>query len=609
MTHKQLHKKTKFYKRPLFIVPVVIVIIIIAIIVFTGGEKEPVIDYVEAIKGELIQEVSVTGRVEPAESVDLSFETSGRVSQIFVDIGDTVTAGQELLRLNNSDIQALLNQAQAGVSSAVARADQYQAQLDTEQIILEEMKRGTRLEELQITQTSYNNAEKALNDAENNLTTVQNKIEVNLQNVYSDALTAMPAAANYGKSALITLSDIQAIYFNDYLPDSINLANAKEDAVYSLLGQTLSGNQYQYAGRIASDQLSKLNGGAYGMVQEAITENTPVKTEDTLRELLIALNDVKYALDTIVIKDSFSAQERTNLDSVKNNVSAQIVSLSSKQQLINAQKVTNENLISAAEAEVTYAKNTLALSQSELDLKKAGYTQDQIKAQESKINQAKANLASQKASINQAYASVQQYRAQIEKTILRAPINGVITKMEAQIGEIVFPSSSTYEVQIPLISIIGEGNFEMEANIAEVDIAKIKIGNTATVTLDAYNDVEFSATVTFVDPAETYVEGIPTYRVKLQFDEQDKRIKSGMTANIDILTAKKEDAVIIPQRAVITKEGEKIVRIYEEIPKEHIININEVGVVTGLRGSDGRIEILEGVKEGDKVVTSITNGE
>ena len=141
-----------------------------------------------------------------------------------------------------------------------------------------------------------------------------------------------------------------------------------------------------------------------------------------------------------------------------------------------------------------------------------------------------------------------------------------------------------------------------------MSLAKIKSGDTARITLDAYGDEEeFNASVISIEPAETLVEGIPTYKVKLQFDAQDERIKSGMTANIDILTAKKEDVVTIPQRAIITKGGEKLVRIVEELPKEKITNINEVTVKTGLRGSNGRIEITEGVKEGDKVVTSISN--
>ena len=140
-----------------------------------------------------------------------------------------------------------------------------------------------------------------------------------------------------------------------------------------------------------------------------------------------------------------------------------------------------------------------------------------------------------------------------------------------------------------------------------MDIAKIKLGDIAEVTLDAYADTDFTATVTFVDPAETYVEGIPTYRVKLQFDKQDERIKSGMTANIDILTNKLENVISIPQRAVITKDGMKLVRIANENNNEKITTITETEVKTGIRSSDGKIEITEGINEGDIIVTKIND--
>jgi multidrug efflux pump subunit AcrA (membrane-fusion protein) len=178
--------------------------------------------------------------------------------------------------------------------------------------------------------------------------------------------------------------------------------------------------------------------------------------------------------------------------------------------------------------------------------------------------------------------------------------------MEAKVGEVVFPSSPYSDSRVTFVSIISDKNYEIEVNVSEVDIAKIKSGDTAIITLDAYGDeTEFYATVTSIEPAETIIEGISTYKVKLQFNEQDEQIKSGMTANIDILTAKKENVITIPQRAIITKAGQKIVRVIEDVPEKNLININEVIVKTGLRGSDGRIEILEGINEGDEVVISI----
>ena len=91
-----------------------------------------------------------------------------------------------------------------------------------------------------------------------------------------------------------------------------------------------------------------------------------------------------------------------------------------------------------------------------------------------------------------------------------------------------------------------------------------------------------------------------TYKTTFQFVKENTGIKSGMTANIDILTANKENVIVIPQQAVITRDGEKFVKILADDG-----TIKEVEVETGLRGSDGNMEIISGINEGDKVVISI----
>ena len=602
---KPLFKKVKFYKRPkVIVISVISVLAIIFGYSYFSQEEEIEYDYIVAERGDLIQEVSVTGRVKAAESADLAFETSGRIAEIFVKIGEDVEAGQELISLNNEDIKALKRQAQAGVSSAQALLQQYQAALEAQQAKLDELKRGTRPEEIQIAETAVFNAEQAWADAKRKLENAKNKAEVDLQEVYNSALTALPKAVNSGKTALLTLTDIQYAHFTGSDQDSTRIANAKEIAVYALLGT-------QNAGRWTTNFISTLNGGVYGQVQDTVANPTHENIEGSLLATVDALQKVKNALDAVPTSVALTTTERVNLETEKSNISTEITTVSGKQQLIGVQKAANESSIAAAEANVTTAKNALATAQDQLDLKRAGYTPEQIKAQEAQVKQAEASVNAQRAAISQAWANVQNYQAQIDKTILKAPISGTVSRLEVKVGEIVFPSSSTYEVQVPAVSLISEGDYEIEISIPEVDITKVNIGDKAKVTLDAYgSDVVFSAEVATIDPAETLIEGLATYQTTMIFTEVDERIKSGMTANVDILTASKDDVIVIPQRAVITKEGKKIVRILEEKsdpekPGKTIEELIEVEVVTGLRGSEGEIEIVEGVKEDDKIVISI----
>ncbi len=597
-------KKIKFYKKPKYyiIAAILLVGVIAGYALFT---KKQAISYdtATAVKGELIQEVSVTGRVEPAESVNLSFEISGKVSGIYADVGSRVEAGQKLISLNDDEILAQLRQAQAGAASAQAQIQQYEAGVKAQQAKLDELRQGTRPEEIQLALTAISSAQKTLGDANTNLENVQNKAGADLQNVYNSALNVLPQAVNAGKEALMTISDIQYAHFIQQLDyKEVLIESAKEDAIYTLLGGV-------DAGRWISQYISALTGGVYGAVQTLMANPGNEQTDKVLVDVSSALNKVKFALSSVPVTDSMTSTEKTNLDSEKSIINSEISDIANSQQAISVQKASSQNLLSAAEANVNNAKNAVLSAQDQLKLKRAGYTQDQINAQEAQVDQAKANLASQKAMLNQAYANVQNYQAQLSKTILYAPISGLVTKMEAKAGEVVFPSSPYSNNLVTFVSIISDVNYQIETDVPEVDIAKIKIGNTANATLDAYGDeVKFTAKVISVEPAETIVEGIPTYKVKLQFDEQDERIKSGMTANIDILTDKKENIIIIPQRAIIVKDGEKIVRVAVDNPEEKVTDINEVVVETGLRGSDGRIEITKGINEGDKVVTFIKNG-
>jgi HlyD family secretion protein len=162
-----------------------------------------------------------------------------------------------------------------------------------------------------------------------------------------------------------------------------------------------------------------------------------------------------------------------------------------------------------------------------------------------------------------------------------------------KVGEIVTPN-------ITVISVISNGNFQVDVNIPEADIAKIKVGDSANITLDAYgSDVIFPAHVVSIDPGETMIEGVATYKTTLDFDKKEDRVKSGMTANIDILTAQSNNTLYIPQRDLITDNTGKYVLIDTGLaqPEKKMVQV-------GIKGSDGNIEIISGLNEGNKIINS-----
>ena len=283
-------------------------------------------------------------------------------------------------------------------------------------------------------------------------------------------------------------------------------------------------------------------------------------TKNLLEKIALAVNNLN---PDFTITQSMIDVWKVNISTARANLGIAISNLSS---VVNQYKMS----ISA-----------LDIAENELAVTKSGATSDQ--------------LASQEASVEQASANVDSSNAELAKSIIKSPINGVVTNINAKVGEVI-------QATTPAISVISYGEYEVESFVPEADIAKIKIGNIATTTLDAYgSDTYFKTSVIKIDPAETIIEGVPTYKVTLKFLSEDQKIKSGMTANLDILTNEKSGVLSIPARSVYSTSDKKFVKI---IDPANSMKMTEREVKTGIRGVDGYIEIISGLNEGDKVVAS-----
>lgn len=223
------------------------------------------------------------------------------------------------------------------------------------------------------------------------------------------------------------------------------------------------------------------------------------------------------------------------------------------------------------------AKAALEKTRREFSLARAGATSESIRTAEEEIRQVRAQLRGA--------------RGSLEKTLLRAPFRGLLSSREVEIGETVTAGKI-------ITTVLGMGGFIIEANVPEADVTKIRLGENAEVTLDAYgSDQVFVARVTAIEPGETVVEGVPTYKTTFAFLNTDEtKPRSGMTANLILRNTVKEDALLVPQKAVIEQEGKKFVRV----PQNKKILLRKVTV--GERGEDGMIELLAGVEAGEKIL-------
>ncbi len=543
-------------KRSLVIIGIIILVIVGGGFLLLRGSKKIQPETVVAKRADLREEVSVTGRVEPATSAELAFERSGKVVRVFAHVGDTVSAGTTLVVLDNAELSAQVAQAAAGVATV-------QADLDA-------LRKGARLEEVQIAETKKMNAEKSLLDAQANATNAQAKAVIDLANLYNDVRDVLQDAFIKTDDALN--KQIDDLFTND--------ASANPSLTFTAEAQSKIDVEAQRV--TAQNTLATFKADLVFLLSEQLDADRALQNAarygNSIRDFLVRLQD---ALNTAVgLSSTTLATYKASVNTGRTNMNTTLAAINAKQQAIALQKATNQSAVSSAEAKVNDAKNALATADSELLLKRASATQEQIAAKEAQKESAEANLA--------------YVHAQLAKTVLVAPLSGVVTKQDAKVGEIVAPN-------ISVVALIAQSKFKISAQVPEADIAKLHIDDNADVTLDAYGSaIVFPVTITTIDPSETIVEGVSTYKTTFQFVKDDTRVKSGMTANIDILAGKRDQAIALPQRALFTKDGEKMVRV-----RANDGTTRDVAVVVGLKGSDGMVEITEGVSEGDVIVIDV----
>ncbi|PJA92716.1 MAG: hypothetical protein CO133_01695, partial [Candidatus Komeilibacteria bacterium CG_4_9_14_3_um_filter_37_5] len=228
-------------------------------------------------------------------------------------------------------------------------------------------------------------------------------------------------------------------------------------------------------------------------------------------------------------------------------------------------------------------QRSLSLAQAQYELKSAKPRNFDIKSAESRVAQARANL--------------QSVLANLAKYQIISPLDGTVVKVHKKRGEQASPNDQ-------VLTVIGKAKLEIEVDIPEADVTDIVIGDQVAITLDAYGqNKKFTGHVTFIEPAETQIQDVVYYQIKIQFDQDDTEIKSGMTANISISVDSKKDVLAIPLRAISYRDGQYIVKVkFNESIEEKIVTV-------GLKGDSGYAEILTGIVEGDLVVVGQENAK
>lgn len=201
------------------------------------------------------------------------------------------------------------------------------------------------------------------------------------------------------------------------------------------------------------------------------------------------------------------------------------------------------------------------------------------------------NIDALRAQVGQAEAAVDLIRTNIDNSVIKAPVSGIISTKMINPGEIAAAGN-------PLASVVNIDKVKVVIDVAEEEINKVKDGQEVNLSIDALGKEEkIKGVVSIVPPASS-----PTrlFQVKIDIENSDHRIKPGMFADVDIVTGTKENVIIAPKDAILIKKHGNIAYVVED--GKAVERLIKIGVTNGTQ-----VEVVEGLKAGEKIVVKGQN--
>lgn len=511
-------------KNKKFIIAVIIIILAVVLGVrLLSKNGKPEFETARVEIGNVVQEVSETGKVIEGEAIDLSFKNSGQIKKISVAIGDKVKTGDILAELDTSNLYIQLQ----GAKSALAIS---QAQLN-------KLLAGVTQEEIQAAQTKVDNASISLNEAKQTL-----------EDVYDDSLNSLDDAYLKAYNSFIVVDTIQRTYFIGSDQESVKVKE-KKDEINSLTTQI---KVYLDTAKASSEDAKK---------DLALSE-----TKKYLNTIFSDLGIVRETCESENYRNTVSSTNKTYLDTQRTNINTALTTVTTSQQTISSAKLSIES-----------TEGLLQVAEDNLALLTASPRQEDIDLYKAQVSQAKSQ--------------VQIIEKQMQDSILRSPVDGKITDIKKRVGEM-----AQAIVQDVAFILLPDSPFEIKVDIYEEDVVKLNMGNLVDISLVSLPDKIFRGKVISIDPSEKLIEGVVYYETTISFDEMPEGIKPGMTADVIIKTASRENVLTIPKGAIQEKDG----RVTVEVLNGKSTQQKEIKI--GLKGSNDLIEVVSGLGEGEEVI-------
>lgn len=442
----------------------------------------------------------------------------------------------------------------AGQWLANLSLSEFNANLAQAQSSLNQKLAGATMEQVIVLEKQIESAKIALSQAEKNLENVISVSENTINAKYSYALNVLEDTNIKMYNAYTTVESIQSNYFTN---------NDQE-------GLTVRSNQEYQIKKPKEETLIFINRAKETKSQNDI-DTAINKSIDSLNKILLGLTTIRNICEEVTYQNKITPSEKSALDAQKALVSGNQIALSSLGNEISLLKIQNNNNVNSASFSVNSAK-------ANLELQFANYNSLVAKPRDVDISYYEAVLSQAVAARN--------------KAIIFAPISGVITKVNKSKGELISVNETMIEMLSPY--------YEINVDVPEVDVTKIKIGNEAEVSLSAIGkDNKLEGVVLRIDPVSTNIQDVVYYKVNIGIKETGSDLlKPGMSADVLILTDTRNNVISIPTRSILTNEETK--EKYVKILKNG--EIEERIIITGMRADNALVEITSGLEENEEVI-------
>jgi multidrug efflux pump subunit AcrA (membrane-fusion protein) len=552
-------------------------------------------------RGVVLSSVSATGSVAAAKDLTLNFQNSGTLTHVSVKSGQHVTRGQVLGTIDSTDATASVRQAQAALSAA-------RANLRT--AVTGETAAQRKQDALSITQAkaSVTSATAALK-------------------------TAKTAAASDNTSARQALAQAQQQLQTDQSAEGVAVAQQKTDlGTYADLGAaqaavaTVQGAVTDDQTRQHSDQQTQFDLQAQQLQsnQQLAADNAAKNTSAASNDQVV-LNSLALqlqALSKTLSNDAYQlSQDQASLSAAQgpvNAIKADASSIQSYEAKIVVDKAAVASATTKVASTIAQGTQTIRSAQQQVTAAKLQATNAALGVTVKQAPPTASMVAQLQSSIVQAETNLTTAQRTLSQTTLRAPLGGTVASVNGIVGQSVSggglasassssststsgsgATGSTGSSSSGFVTLIGLSSMQVTAAFAESDVAKLAVGEPATVTISALAGAQLAAHVAAINPVASSSSSVVQYTVTFALDRVNKQLKPGMTANVAVTIAEKDNVVQVPTAAVTGSGRNARVTVQKNGVSQ------TVPVVAGLAG-DSSTEIISGLTAGQTYVISTT---